>query len=110
MTPESFHTTILKATKPVIVDFAAPWCQPCKALSKILAKIEEEIGEKAIVIRIDVDIYPQIADAYNIKSLPTLLFFKSGTVAGSLAGLTTREKIVDSLRRVGVTFDLKKGK
>ncbi len=85
--------TLINDNRPVIVDFHAIWCGPCKTQSPILKQIADEFGEKIRIIKIDVDANQQVALKYNIRSVPTLMIFKSGQIRHSQAGVHSREQL-----------------
>ncbi|NOV01842.1 thioredoxin [Paenibacillus planticolens] len=77
----------------VLVDFWAPWCGPCKMIAPILDELSAEIGEKAKIVKINVDDNPESAAKYNVMSIPTLLVFKDGQVVDQLVGVQSKEKL-----------------
>ena len=79
----SFDADVLKATKPVLVDFWAPWCGPCVRMSPILDELAASMKDKVIVAKLNVDDNPKIAKNYGIRGIPTFMIFKNGQVAGS---------------------------
>ena len=92
---DAFEAEVLKSEVPVIVDLWAPWCGPCKALGPTLANIAEEYDGKVKVVKINIDDNPSVAANYNVMSIPTLLFFKDGSVEGKIVGLVSKDKIID---------------
>jgi len=89
--------SIIKDNRPVIVDFHALWCGPCKVQSPILKEISDELGERVKVIKIDVDQNNEIAGRYHIQSVPTLMFFKNGEVKYKQAGVHTKPQLMNVL-------------
>jgi thioredoxin 1 len=81
----------------VIVDFHALWCEPCKMQSPILKEVASEMGEKIKVMKIDVDQNPEIADRYDIRSVPTLMIFKNGESIYRQSGVHTRPQLMEAI-------------
>lgn len=77
----------------VLVDFWAPWCGPCKMIAPILDELSAEVGDKAKIVKINVDDNPESATRYNVMSIPTLLVFKDGQVVDQLVGVQPKEKL-----------------
>jgi thioredoxin 1 len=77
----------------VLVDFWAPWCGPCKMIAPILDELSNEVGDKAKIVKINVDDNPESAAKYNVMSIPTLLVFKDGQVVDQLVGVQPKEKL-----------------
>ena len=84
---------IINESRPVLVDFYAHWCQPCKMVSPILDEVKKTMGEKVRIIKIDVDKNPSIATKYNIRGVPTLMLFKNGQLKFNQAGVIPAEEI-----------------
>lgn len=95
VTDANFETDVLKSDKPVLVDFWAEWCGPCKQIAPSLEEISQEMAEKVTVTKLNVDDNPQISAQYNIRSIPTMLLFKGGEVASMKVGALPKSKIVD---------------
>ncbi len=89
--------TIIDSDIPVLVDFWAEWCQPCRVQSPIVEQVAGELGDKVKVIKIDVDKNPGISGRYQIRSIPTLILFKNGGISWRKSGLTSREELVSIL-------------
>ncbi|MDY7027565.1 MAG: thioredoxin [Spirochaetota bacterium] len=93
VTAESFEQEVLKADVPVIVDFWAEWCVPCKMIHPILDEIAKDYDGKVKVVKVNVDHQGELASQYNIISIPTLLLFKDGTVVNQQIGAGPRQTI-----------------
>jgi thioredoxin 1 len=89
--------SIINDSKPVIVDFHAIWCSPCKIQSPILKEVATELGEKVRVIKIDVDQNSDISKQYNIQSVPTIIVFKSGRVVWRQSGVVSKNQLIGVL-------------
>lgn len=88
---------IINSEVPVIVDFYATWCGPCKMQSPILHEFKQEIGEKAIIIKVDVDENAELASIYGVQSIPTLAIFKNGELKEKTVGLTVKAQLSEML-------------
>lgn len=91
---------IIKDSKPVLVDFHALWCGPCKVQSPILKEIASELGDRVRVIKIDVDQNPDVASRYQIQGVPTLMIFKNGEVKYRQAGLHSKQQVLNAVNNL----------
>jgi thioredoxin 1 len=89
----TFEAEVKQAEKPVLVDFWAEWCGPCRMVSPILEELSEELKEKIKVVKLDVDNNPEVALAYTIRSIPALILFKDGEVAGQKIGALPKQQL-----------------
>jgi len=97
ITEGQFEQKVIKADKPVLVDFFAEWCGPCKMLSPIIEEVSKEIEGKAYVYKVDVDQNPALANKFQVMSVPTLIFFKEGKIFNQLIGTISKEDLIKNL-------------
>lgn len=90
----NFDDEVLKSDGPVLVDFTATWCGPCKALSPIVDQVAEELVGQVKVGKLDIDESPLTASKYGVRGVPTLMVFKKGERAAQHIGLTTKQKLL----------------
>jgi thioredoxin 1 len=93
----SFSNLIASET-PILVDFSAEWCGPCKMLAPILKEVKGRIGDAARIVKIDIDANEQIAAFYKVRSVPTMILFKNGEIKWRESGLLTAQQLENALR------------
>jgi thioredoxin 1 len=89
--------TIINSGKPVLVDFFAEWCGPCKTMAPILKQVKEKVGDRATIIKVDVDKNPAAAEAYQIRGVPTFILFRNGSVIWKRSGVIQAAELVELL-------------
>lgn len=98
-TVAEFKQLISESNQPVVVDFWAPWCGPCKALGPILQDTADTLGDEAVIVKINIDTAPELAQAHQITSIPTLLFYKNGELAHRQSGIVPKDAIIAQVRK-----------
>ena len=99
-TDGSFENDVLKSEIPVVVDFWAEWCMPCRMIAPALVDIANEMDGKILIAKLDVDSNPATAGQYGIRSIPTLLIFKAGTVVNQIIGAVPKAAIKDKIKEI----------
>jgi len=99
-TDADFESQVLQSGTPVLVDFWAPWCGPCKALTPTVEKLAAEYAGRIVVGKMDIQSHPQTAGKLGIRSIPALLFFKDGNVVESIMGAANEDKIREKMDTV----------
>jgi len=97
ITDADFENTVLKSSIPVLIDFWAPWCGPCRAVGPIIDELATEFTGKVLVVKMNVDENPATPTKYGIRAIPTLIIFKGGEVLEQITGAVTKSTIKDLL-------------
>jgi len=99
LTDANFDALVLNSDKPVIVDFWAVWCGPCRIIGPIVQEIGEEFSDQVVVGKLDVDHNPAVSRKYGIRNIPTLLFFKNGEVVDKQVGSVPKQVLINKLEQ-----------
>jgi thioredoxin 1 len=93
VTDDSFQNDVIQSGKPVLVDFWADWCGPCKMIAPALEEISEELGEQVIIAKVNIDENPGAPSKYGVRGIPTMLLFKDGAVAATKVGAAPKSQL-----------------
>jgi thioredoxin 1 len=102
VTDESFEADVLKSGKPVLVDFWAEWCGPCKQIAPALEQIAAELGAQVTVAKLNIEDSPNTPSRYGVRGIPTMMLFKDGQMTAMTVGAMPKQKIVDWLNESGL--------
>jgi thioredoxin 1 len=93
VTDADFYSTVVESDKPVLVDFWAPWCGPCRMVAPVLEEIAKERGDDLQIVKLNIDENPETASKYQVMSIPTLILFKDGDVAHKVIGALPKRRL-----------------
>ena len=93
ITDDTFNNDVLSADRPVLVDFWAEWCTPCKAIAPALEQISEEMADRVTIAKLNIDDHPEAASRYGVMSIPTMILFKDGERAATKVGAEPKSRI-----------------
>ncbi len=96
-TEENFQKEVIESSQPVLVDFWAEWCGPCKMIAPTIEELAADFEGKAKIAKVNVDDQPNLAGQYSVRSIPTLLFFRDGKVAEQVVGAAAKETLTEKL-------------
>lgn len=94
----NFESDVLKASEPVVVDFWAEWCGPCKMIAPALEEISTEMAGQVKIAKVNIDENPELAAQYGVRSIPTLLMFKNGEIAANMVGAAPKSRLADWIK------------
>ena len=98
VTDDNFENEVLKSEKPVLVDFWAEWCGPCKMVGPVLEELSDEMADKLVIAKHNIDQEPNTPTKYGIKGIPTMLLFKKGELKATKVGATTKSNIISWIK------------
>jgi len=99
LTDSNFDAEVLKSSQPVLIDFWATWCGPCRAIAPVVEQLAGEYAGKVKVVKVNIDENPKTPTQYDVRSIPTLLMFKDGKVVGQIVGAVPKPKIEELVKK-----------
>ena len=103
VTDSSFDADVLSASKPVLVDFWAEWCGPCRMIAPALEELSEELGDRVTIAKLNIDENPEAPSKYGVRGIPTMILFKDGQMKDVKIGALPKQKILEWLNEAGAT-------
>jgi len=97
---QSFESEVLKSPVPVLIDFWAPWCAPCRAIAPVVEELAKEYQGKIKVVKLNVDDNPQTPQRYGVRGIPNLILFQGGNVREQIVGAVPKKRLVDAITQV----------
>ena len=97
---DDFKSEVVESDAPVLVDFWAEWCGPCKMLNPVIEELSNDFADRAIIAKVNVDESPNIAQKYSVRSIPSLLFFSKGAVIEQLIGVSSKEDMASIIEKL----------
>ncbi|MDZ7759703.1 MAG: thioredoxin [Desulfovermiculus sp.] len=103
VTDSTFEPEVIKDSQPVLVDFWAPWCGPCRAIAPVLEELAKEFEGQVKILKMNVDENPSTPSKYGIRAIPTLILFKNGDVVGQVTGAVSKSNLKDMINQKGLS-------
>lgn len=110
ITDDTFDSEVLAADKPVVVDFWAEWCGPCKQVAPTFAALAEELGDKVKIVKLNIDDHPLSAQRFGVRGLPTFMVFQGGQVTATHLGAMNKARMIDWIKQSAPSVDEEQGK